>query len=529
MRLALILILLCCGPAMAQPASPRPEFEVRLAAAVFRSGFDFVASRALEPATVDQVAQWGLAAVTTLDPRLTVVTEGGVLTLKQRGVSIYQRGIPPVATGEAWGPAIADIVSAAWDASDTVRNEGMQGVITTVFEEVLSHLDPYSRYLPPGAADIDRDRRSGDGGVGITLVRQGGGFVVQTVNGGGPAAESGVIAGDRLLAVDDQPTQGQSLATVLGWISGIEGTDVSLTLRGRDGQNRVLEVERGTLPPETVFARRAGTVLTLRVSAFSADTGQRLGQELDRALKGAQAGRVRGIIIDLRGNRGGRLQQAVAATDLLLSAGVIARTDGRNPNAAHDFFATSGDRTEGRPIVVLVDGRSASAAEIMAAALADDGRAVVVGSATLGKGLVQTILTLPDGGELFVTWSRVLAPLGWPLQGLGVLPQVCTSLGADSVNQQMQSLTHGVNRLTGAIARHRASRSPLSAAAIVSIRTACPASDGRDADLAAARFLLSNPRAYAAALITATDLVDRTPDLTPGPGMSMVPNQSTRP
>ena len=526
MRLLVALLLAWSVQAAAQPA--RAEFEIRLAAAVFSSAYTFIASRALEPASVDQVALWAMNAVTTLDPRLSVVVEGPSIHLKQRGVSIYQRGVPQGATGEQWGPATAEIFSAAWDASEAVRRAGTQEVITAVFEEMLNHLDPYSRYLPPGAAEADRDRRSGDAGAGLTLARQGAGFVIQSVNGGGPAAGSGVSAGDRLLAVDDQPTQGQSLATVLGWITGLEGTDVSLTLRGRDGRVRVLEVERAVLPPETVFVQRTGDVLLIRLSAFSADTDQRLQQELERWLAGGPA-RIRGIVLDLRGNRGGRLQQAVAATNLLLSGGVIARTDGRNPASVHDFFAAAGDMSNGRPLVILVDGRSASAAEIMAAALADDGRAVVVGSATLGKGLVQTILTLPDGGELFVTWSRVLAPLGWPLQGLGVLPQVCTSTGAEALNQQLQSLGRGVSKQLGAIARHRAARPPLPAAAIVDLRTACPAADGRESDMVAARFLLSNPKAYAAALINATDLVDRSPGLTSAPGVSIVPNQLPRP
>ncbi len=114
---------------------------------------------------------------------------------------------------------------------------------------------------------------------------------------------------------------------------------------------------------------------------------------------------------------------------LVLDHGVAVVTRGRDPQSNHIWSVQGGDLTGGIPIVVLVDGRTASAAEIMAAALADHGRAVVVGSATLGKGLVQTIAQLPDGGELFVTWSRVMAPLGWPLQGLGVMPQLCTSLG----------------------------------------------------------------------------------------------------
>ncbi|GAC1493326.1 MAG: hypothetical protein NVS2B11_17280 [Acetobacteraceae bacterium] len=115
---------------------------------------------------------------------------------------------------------------------------------------------------------------------------------------------------------------------------------------------------------------------------------------------------------------------------------------------------------------------------------------------------MQTITTLPDGGELFVSWSRVLAPSGWPIQGLGVLPQVCTSLGADQLAQQLASLDRGGNPLAPALARHRAARAPLPAAEIVEQRGACPAAEGRDADLTTARYLLTHPKAYDAALLT---------------------------
>jgi carboxyl-terminal processing protease len=149
----------------------------------------------------------------------------------------------------------------------------------------------------------------------------------------------------------------------------------------------------------------------------------------------------------------------------------------------------------------VVDGRSASAAEILAAALADRGRAVVLGSVTLGKGLVQAITPLPDGGELFLTWSRVLAPLGWPIQGLGVLPQVCTSLGQEVLNRQLANLTEGSQPMAPAIARHRATRAPVPTAQALAIRDGCPAAEGRDSDLQVARYLIAHPTAYAAALL----------------------------
>ena len=150
---------------------------------------------------------------------------------------------------------------------------------------------------------------------------------------------------------------------------------------------------------------------------------------------------------------------------------------------------------------MLVDGRTASAAEILTAALSDRGRAVVVGSATLGKGLVQTIAPLPDGGELFVTWSRVLAPRDWPLQGLGVLPQVCTSLGHDALASELASLDDGTQPMAEALAHHRAARAPLPPAQALAIRGACPAAEGTDADITTADYLIQHPAAYVTALL----------------------------
>jgi carboxyl-terminal processing protease len=181
--------------------------------------------------------------------------------------------------------------------------------------------------------------------------------------------------------------------------------------------------------------------------------------------------------------------------------GLIAITAGRDPQAAHEFHAAGGDMTNGRPLVVMVDGRSASAAEIMAAALADNARAVVVGSSTLGKGLVQTITPLPDGGELFVTWSRVLAPLGWPIQGLGVLPQVCTSLGRDALQRQLENLSRGIQDMAPALARERAARAPVPPTEIMALRAPCPAAEGQDLDMIAAHYLIDRPEAYATALL----------------------------
>ena len=210
---------------------------------------------------------------------------------------------------------------------------------------------------------------------------------------------------------------------------------------------------------------------------------------------------VGGIVLDLRDNRGGLLRQAVTAADTFLPAGLVATTVGRDADSKNVWRSAEGELAENVPVIVLVDGRTASAAEILAAALADRGRAVVVGSETVGKGMVQTIDPLPDGGELFVTWSQTLAPLGWPIQGLGVLPQVCTSLGQEALNRQLASLSTGFQPMAAAIRRSRAARIPVPASEVLEIRAPCPASEGRLLDLEAARTLIANPAAYAAALL----------------------------
>jgi carboxyl-terminal processing protease len=152
-------------------------------------------------------------------------------------------------------------------------------------------------------------------------------------------------------------------------------------------------------------------------------------------------------------------------------------------------------------LIVLVDGGTASAAEILAASLADRRRAVVIGSSTLGKGLVQTIYPLPDQGALSLTWSRVLAPSGWPLQALGVMPQLCTSLGEEALHRQLTRLAAGQLDLAPVLARHHAARAPVDPEEVLQLRNACPAAEGRDSDLAAARMLAESAQAYSAALL----------------------------
>jgi carboxyl-terminal processing protease len=499
MRIGALLFLLLVAPAHAEPVVAAARFDPILVANVYATALAFMVPRTLDPIAPSQLTIWGLRGLTTLDPDLTSELRDGKLRLSLRSRALAAMTPPADADIQGWAKTAADLSVAAVAASVAVRHAGTQGVIQSFFDELFNHLDPYSRYVAPADADEDRDRRSGRAGVGLILTPHGAVIMVQEAIEDGPGALAGIRPGDTIVTVDGQSTRGKDAVTVTRWINGPEDTSVVIAWRGRDGRVRSADMTRAMVPPETVYSQRIGDLLVLQVTSFNYSTDSHLAHALEAGLAGPHP--PQGLVLDLRGDRGGLLRQAVAAADMLLPTGLVAMTAGRDPDATRDWLSASGEQAQDTPVVVLVDGRTASAAEILAAALADRGRAVVVGSSTLGKGLVQTIAPLPDGGELFVTWSRVLAPLGWPIQGLGVLPQVCTSLGRDAVGWQLAALAQGRQPMAQAIAAHRAARAPLPPMQILALRSACPAAEGRDLDLETARALIQDPAAYASALL----------------------------
>lgn len=498
-RIGTLLLLLLIAPAHAQPIAAAGGFDPLLVANVYATALAFMAPRTLEPVAVSQLTVWGLRGFTALDPDLVTELRDGKLSLGARDRVLLVRSPPAEGDINGWATTAAELSTAAVAASVLVRRAGTQGIVQSFFDEMFNHLDPYSRYVPPREAGEDRDRRSGQAGAGLRLVRRNAVLAVAEAISDGPGAIGGIRTGDTILAVDGQSTQGKDARTVERLIDGPEGTRVVISWRARDGRAHTAELGRAMVPPETVYAQRIGDTLLLAVTAFNRSTDSHLAHAIEQGFAGQHPSA--GIVLDLRGNRGGLLRQAVTASDSLLSDGIVAITAGRDPEATRIWRSVSGELAENIPVVVMVDGRTASAAEILAAALADRGRGVVIGSSTLGKGLVQTIAPLPDGGELFVTWSRVLAPRGWPIQGLGVLPQVCTSLGQGVLGSQLTELAQGRQPMAHALAIHHAARAPLPPAQILAIRSACPAAEGREVDLDTARQLIREPASYAAALL----------------------------
>jgi carboxyl-terminal processing protease len=472
--------------------------------AVLTAAMDAVLDRHLEAAPPAELALWSLRGLEVLEPLLRTELRAGTLLLSgpERLLAARPMPNPPPGTpaeevAAPLGLALSALFEAAWRASPPLRRAGSDAMLRSAFEELFNHLDPYSRYMAPEEARAARVRRIGQSGLGLRLAAgRRTEVLVVAVTPEGPAALAGLRPGERVLAVDGVPVSARDLGLAAALLEGPADTTVSLRLQ-RAGRGFEITLRRSPRPPDSVAAEARDGILWLRINGFSGTTDRRLAAAL---AEGIRPGATRGVVLDLRGNRGGLLAQAVSVASAFLAGGVVARTTGRHPDAVRLWQSGGPDLAAGLPVVVLVDGRSASAAEIVAAALADRGRAVVVGSATQGKGLIQAVMPLPNGGELLVTWSQVLAPRGWPLQGLGVLPALCTSLGAEAMAAGLARLRAGDPPMAAPLARLRATRVPVPPAEIAALRESCPPAEGREADIAAARSLIDTPPAYQAAL-----------------------------
>ncbi len=307
---------------------------------------------------------------------------------------------------------------------DEVSDEAL---IQAAIKGMLATLDPHSTYLPPPAFQALRSRNSGSfGGIGVELRDELGRITVIDTTEGAPAARAGIRPGDIITHVDGEWIEGRGLPAAIALMRGEVGAPARLTLR-RPGEDDdfAVELTREVIPVRTVSSRLEDGVLVVSLSAFNAHAYPML--EAAVAERTAEAGGVDklvGVVLDLRNNPGGLVNQAVRVSDAFLERGAIVSTRGRDPKRTSNFEAEPGDLVAGKPMVVLINGRSVSAAEIVAGALQDNGRAILVGTQSFGKGSVQTIAPITDKGGIKLTTSRYYTPSGRSIQGLGITPDV---------------------------------------------------------------------------------------------------------
>ncbi|APX90016.1 peptidase S41 [Brevirhabdus pacifica] len=300
-------------------------------------------------------------------------------------------------------------------------------LIEAAINGMLTSLDPHSSYLPPKDFDDMQVQTRGEfGGLGIEVTQEEGFVKVVSPIDGTPADEAGIEAGDFVTHVDGESVLGLTLDDAVEMMRGPVGSEIVITVV-REGKAEPFDVTivRDTIRLTAVRARLEGTTPVLRVTTFNDQTYPNLETELKKLVEEAGGiDKVNGFILDLRNNPGGLLTQAIRVSDAFLDKGEIVSTRGRNPQDSDRVNASPGDLAEGKPMVVLINGGSASASEIVAGALQDHHRAVVVGTKSFGKGSVQTIMPLRGEAAMRLTTARYYTPSGRSIQALGVSPDI---------------------------------------------------------------------------------------------------------
>lgn len=311
--------------------------------------------------------------------------------------------------------------------SGYVEDVNEKDLIEAAINGMLTSLDPHSSYLSADdAADMRVQTRGEFGGLGLEVTQEEGWVKVVSPIDGTPAAAAGMEAGDFITAVDGESLLGLTLDEALELLRGPVGSEVIITVI-RDGEIEPLEVSiiRDTIKLTAVRTRTEGKAVVLRVTTFNAQTFPNLKDGLEKQIEGAGGiDNIDGVVIDLRNNPGGLLNQAVFVSDAFLEAGEIVSTRGREPQDGERFNATPGDLAQGKPVVVLINGGSASASEIVAGALQDHRRAIVVGTQSFGKGSVQTVVPLQGDGAMRLTTALYYTPSGRSIQALGISPDI---------------------------------------------------------------------------------------------------------
>jgi carboxyl-terminal processing protease len=311
--------------------------------------------------------------------------------------------------------------------SEYVEEVSSKDLIEAAIDGMLTSLDPHSSYLSADdAAKMKVQTRGEFGGLGIEVTQQEGFVKVVSPIDGTPADAAGMEAGDFITHVDGQSLLGLTLDEAVGMMRGPVGSEIIITVV-REGEDEPFDVSiiRDTIKLTAVRARTEGDTVVLRITTFNDQTYPNLVDGLEKQVD--EAGgmeNINGIVLDLRNNPGGLLNQAIRVTDAFLEKGEIVSTRGRYSRDSERYNAKAGDLANGKPIVVLINGGSASASEIVAGALQDHRRAIVVGTRSFGKGSVQTVMPLRGDGAMRLTTSRYYTPSGRSIQALGVSPNI---------------------------------------------------------------------------------------------------------
>ena len=331
-----------------------------------------------------------------------------------------------------------------------------EDLIRAAINGMLTSLDPHSSYLPPSDFDQMKVQTRGEfGGLGIEVTQEEGYVKVVSPIDGTPAFRAGIEAGDLIMAVDGQSLLGLSLDEAVKLMRGPVGSEIVLTIfRETIEEPYDVTIIRDTIKPLVVRHRLEGNTAYVRLTTFNDQTYRGLEKAIKEMTK--EAGGIKninGFVLDLRNNPGGLLSQAIKVSDAFLDKGEIVSTRSKHKGEGDRFNAMRGDLAKGKPIVVIINGGSASASEIVAGALQDHRRAIILGTKSFGKGSVQTIMPLQGNGAIRLTTSRYYTPSGRSIQAVGVVPDILVEPRKASEDDENSKKTRSEASLRGSLTK----------------------------------------------------------------------------
>ncbi len=374
----------------------------------------------------------------TLRPLTLVGIILSIVTGMAMGVALHVRFQEPPTPNSTLSDALRTV-------TDNYVNEiSEEELLRHAIHGMMSGLDDHSDYLDPQSFDSLQATTTGQfGGIGIELGQVDGFFTVISPMDHTPADRAGLKSGDRITGVDGDSVRDMKMRTLIERLRGKPGSPVVLTIDREGDESKDYRLERAVIRVASVRGRLLEPDFGyIRISQFQVNTSQDLRDELE-SLEEENAGEIQGLVLDLRNNPGGTLQSSVEVADHFLDEGLIVYTQGRLKSSHAKFRATRGDLLGGKPIVVLINGGSASASEIVAASLKDHERATVMGTKSFGKGSVQTVLPLDDVQALKLTTAYYYTPDGHSIHGKGVEPQLSFEGGEEEMLDEAVQILKG--------------------------------------------------------------------------------------
>lgn len=473
-------------PAWWIPVSESTQLPVERMYQTIQAACKVITEKSLKPVSASEFAFAAVKSLSTIDQKITVRKDGKRVLILVDNKILKSFSKPKESDCANWSRLALAAAVEVRPYSKKAQNADAEEIFNIFINAALGTIDSYSHYI--GADPAELEPLNKPAGLGISYRRIGRYLEITEIVPGGAASQTDLAVGDRISAINGKTVADLSRVQTLNLLRGEEGTEVSLSLR-KDGKAQTRTVVRApaSASPVTYFFDEENKLMTIRISAFTEKTNSGLKATLNRAKNSEAAG----LIIDLRGNTGGLLKEAVLAADMFLPENLpIIKTDGRHPDTRHQYTSTLKEDRPVYPIAVLIDGQTASSAEFFAGVLQEYRHAVIIGTPSYGKSVIQANEVLPDNGEIYLTWAQYYLPSGFSPQEYGIYPNICTS---GKTLMDIDKLSSVINLQPWRKGTEQEKKKGLSL---------CPKQSRKDSPLEyeAARVLLSDPERYEKAL-----------------------------